>query len=197
MTDHADASEFHHPEPPPHRRSFLKWVTHGLGAMFTVVLGAPVIAYLIDPRNKKAKKGEFQEVAKLSDLKVGVPQQVSIRDVRTDAWTLHPNDVIGRVWLIRREDDKVDAYSTICPHLGCSINFIPENHCFLCPCHNGCFTMEGEMRTAPSGANNPAARGMDSLDVQIEKDPENPKDKLIKVKYQKFEQLKEEKIVKT
>ena len=37
-------------EPP--RRTFLKWLTHGIGAVFAVVLGAPVIAYLIDPLNR-------------------------------------------------------------------------------------------------------------------------------------------------
>src|SRR5438105_4671456 len=108
------------PSSPP-RRSFLKWATHGLGALFGVVLGIPALAYLIDARNRAAPAGDFKPVARLKELAVNVPQQVVIHDVRKDAWTLHPNDVIGRVWLIRRDNDQVEAFTTICPHLGCSV----------------------------------------------------------------------------
>src|SRR5216683_1962582 len=111
------------PPPPPERRRFLQWLTHGLGALFAAVLGIPAVAYLIDPRNRPVPQGDFKTVGRLSELKNDTPQQVVIRDVRWDAWTLHPNDAIGRVWLVRRGDDKVEAYTTICPHLGCSINY--------------------------------------------------------------------------
>src|SRR5947209_9117819 len=70
------------PHPPMERRSFLKWATHGLGALFGVVLGIPAVAYLIDARNRAAKKSDFRVVGKLSDLKVGEPAQAAIRDVR-------------------------------------------------------------------------------------------------------------------
>src|SRR5438132_13400055 len=100
---------------PPHtqRRSFLKWATHGLGALFGAILGIPAIAYLIDARNRPAPDSDFKTVARLTELEIGVPKQVILRDIRHDAWTLHPNDVIGRVWLIRRDQEKVEAYTTI------------------------------------------------------------------------------------
>src|SRR5262249_24243706 len=127
------------PPPPPERRKFLKWVTNGLGALFRAVLGVPAVLYLLDPRNRAARASDFKRVAKLSDLDEDVPKQVVIRDVRQDAWTLHPNDVRGRVWLVRRKGDKVDAYTTICPHLGCSIDYNPELRHFVGPCHNATY----------------------------------------------------------
>jgi Rieske Fe-S protein len=190
------------------RRSFLKWATHGLGALFGAILGIPAIAYLIDARNRPAPNSEFRTVARLSDLKPNEPHQVVLRDVRRDAWTLHPNDVIGRVWLIRRPNDRVDAFTTTCPHLGCSVNFEEKAQRFICPCHNGTFHLSGERVSEEElGATNPAPRGMDSLDVRLTPDAAHPvedpahpgqkkPDVLVAVKYENFRQGAEEKIAK-
>jgi Rieske Fe-S protein len=173
------------------RRSFLKWVTQGLGALFAVVLGIPAVAFLIDARNRKAPAGDFKTVARFSDLPPGVPTQVVIRDVRNDAWTLHPTEVVGRVWLVRRDDQQLDAFTTICPHLGCSVNFEQQAKLFICPCHNGTFEMDGK-RKENTAATNPAPRGMDRLEWR--RDPADPE--LVQVKYQNFYQGKDRSIPK-
>jgi Rieske Fe-S protein len=178
--------------PPPERRSFLKRTCHGLGVLFGAVLGVPAIAYLIDARNRPAPDRDFKTVAQLSDLEKNVPYQAVVRDVRTDAWTLHPNDVIGRVWLIRRDDRHVDAYTTICPHLGCSINFDAASRQFICPCHGGTWDLKECKRVELKTLNNPAPRGMDQLECRV--DPANPD--WIQVKYQNFIQGREEKVPK-
>src|SRR5260221_5844949 len=185
------------PIPPPlptGRRTFLKWATHGITAAFAATLGVPAAIYLLDPRNRPAPPGEFKTVAKLSELRAGVPFEAIIHEVRQDAWTLHPNDIVGRVWLIRKGND-VTVFNTTCPHLGCSVNF--EGEKFVCPCHNATYTLDG-VRTDPgAGRTNPAPRDMDSLEYKVEPDPENPKDKLILVKFQAFEQNKPEKVARS
>jgi menaquinol-cytochrome c reductase iron-sulfur subunit len=163
------------------RRSFLKLATHGLGALCGVILGLPALAFLFDSRNRKGPESDFKTVARLSDLPKDLPVQVVIRDLRSDAWTLHPNDVIGRIWLIRRHDDEVDAFTTICPHLGCSINFEKAGQIFICPCHNGTFELTGRRK---ENISNPAPRGMDRLECR--RDPINPD--FLQVKYQNFRQ---------
>jgi menaquinol-cytochrome c reductase iron-sulfur subunit len=172
------------------RRSFLKRATYGLAALFGALLGIPALAYLIDPRNRPAPDSDFKTVARLSDLSIGKPQQVVIHDISRDAWTLHPNDVIGRVWLIRRSENQVDAFTTICPHLGCSVNFEEKEKLFLCPCHGGTFNLQGQRVETP-GRTNPAPRGMDRLECRL--DPPG----FIQVKYQNFIQGKETPIPKT
>jgi len=171
------------------RRSLLKRAIYGLSALVAALLGIPALAYLIDPRNRPVRDSEFKTVARLSDLPIGQPQQVVIRDISRDAWTLHPNDVIGRIWLVRRGDKEVEAFTTICPHLGCSVNFEEKEKLFLCPCHGGTFNMDGQRVETPGRAN-PAPRGMDHLDCRIEAE-------LVQVKYQNFIQGKEEAIPKT
>jgi len=163
------------------RRTFLKWVIHGMGALFAAILGLPALAFLTDARNRSARAGEFKTVARFDDLVEGVPHQVVIHEVRHDAWTVHPNDVIGRVWLIRGDKETVDAFTTVCPHLGCSINFVEKDKLFICPCHGGTFELTGQRLEKP-GLTNPAPRGMDRLECR--RDPTDPQ--LIQVKYQNF-----------
>lgn len=175
------------------RRTFLKWLTHGLSAAFAATIGAPAAVFLIDPRNRPAPPGEFKTVARLSELKEGVPFEAVVRQIRRDAWTLHPNDIIGRVWLIRK-GDTVKVFNTTCPHLGCSVNF--EGDKFVCPCHNGTFTVNGARADPGAGRTNPALRDMDSLEVRVEADPDDPKDKLVMVKFQNFKQNVAEKVLR-
>jgi Rieske Fe-S protein len=163
------------------RRSFLKWATNGLGALFAAIIGIPAVAYLIDARNRKDGAGDFKTVGRFSELQPGVPTQGVIRDARKDAWTLHSDDIIGRVWLVRRDDKELDAFTTICPHLGCSVNFEKETKLFICPCHNGTYELSGT-RKETAGAVNPAPRGMDKLPWR--RDPADPD--LIQVKYETF-----------
>jgi quinol---cytochrome c reductase iron-sulfur subunit, bacillus type len=181
-----------HESSSPDRRTVLKRAIYGMASLFGALLGIPAIAFLLDPRNRPVRDNEFETVARLGDLPIGEPQQVVIRAMRRDAWTLHPDEVIGRVWLVRHEADAVDAFTTICPHLGCSVNFDSKDKLFICPCHGGTFDAHGE-RVEKPGVANPAPRGMDRLACQ--RDPANPE--LIQVKYQDFIQGKETAIPKT
>lgn len=178
------------------RRSFIKWAIHGLGAIFALVLGLPVILYLIDPRHRAARGGDLRRVddIDLTELQTGIPRQGIIRDVRRDAWTLHPSDVVGRVWVVKHGAgrDDIFVFTTVCPHLGCSINqhtsgAVVEG--FACPCHNGQFDLNGN-KTA---GNNPAPRGMDKLTWQ--RDPVD--EKRLLVRYVNFRQGETEPIEKT
>jgi Rieske Fe-S protein len=191
------------PEPQPQRRSFLAFLIFGLGAIFNAILGVPIVCYILDPRHRKSPKSAMKlvEGVKLDDLQLNAPVQGVIRDTRVDGWTLYPSDVIGRVWVVlkqpvpwaaaadvaafneKKQADK-DAFllvfTTICPHLGCSVNL--GGPAFLCPCHSATFLFDGSQAVP---ATNPAKRGMDTLEWELDAaDPKN-----IKVKYERFEAL--------
>jgi len=168
----------------------MRWAIHGLGGLFGVVLGVPAILYLIDPRNRPARQAGFRTVARLNELEVGKPKMVVVTDSRRDAWTLYPNDVIGRVWLIRREGDQVEAFTATCPHLGCSVNFTGSE--FLFPCHGGRFDFRGQ-RLLEAAPTNPAPRGMDTLAVNAEALRRG----IVQVEYQEFMRGIEQKVVRS
>jgi len=171
------------------RRSFLRWATISLGAVFTAIFGAPVVFYLADPRNRKGKASDFIRAEGIRLDEVGdLPVQGVIRTVRVDGWTLHPSDVVGRIWVVK-DDTAPNGYrvfTTICPHLGCSVNL--DEGRFRCPCHNAQFEHSGERRDADA---NPALRGMDELEWM--RDPADPQ--RILVHYQTFRNGVEEKEV--
>jgi len=90
----------------------------------------------------------------------GTPQQVTVEDDLVDAWNKFPNVPIGSVWLLRSESEEVTAFSTICPHLGCAVEFRGARRDFYCPCHLSAFKLDG------SKDNPIPPRDMDSLAVK-------------------------------
>jgi Rieske Fe-S protein len=74
---------------------------------------------------------------------VGSLSQFSPDEVRT----LH--DLEGRAILVRRTAEGLEAFSSVCPHLGCQVHWQPEERTFLCPCHRGVFTADGEAIAGP------------------------------------------------
>ena len=41
------------------------------------------------------------------------------------------------------------AYSKVCTHLGCLVQFEPEKRVFICPCHAGTFDINGNVISGP------------------------------------------------
>ena len=76
-----------------------------------------------------------------------------------DAWVSEQNVVLGAAWLRKR--DKLEAVSAVCPHLGCTVGYLPDKKNFLCACHDSVFADTGE---ATSG---PAKRGLDPLPIAV------------------------------
>jgi thiosulfate dehydrogenase [quinone] large subunit len=52
------------------------------------------------------------------------------------------------------------AYDTVCPHLGCTVQYAPSANLMICPCHGSQFDV-----TNGAVLNGPAQRGLTKLDV--------------------------------
>ena len=63
------------------------------------------------------------------------------------------------------ESGAVHAYSAICPHMGCVLQWNGDEHSFDCPCHGSRFTCQGVV------VNGPAVNDMEKI-------PLGPKSKL-------------------
>lgn len=167
------------------RRDFHRLGTFALGGLKALALGVPGVLYLLDPlRHRKAQGGESRALARLSELKVGVPQAYPILDERIDAWVRYPKQPVGSVWLLRKADNSVVAFSAECPHLGCAVNLAADGASFLCPCHTSAFDLDGKPR------NEVPPRGMDTLQVEIDATQSDP---VVKVKFERFQTGHEEK----
>jgi Rieske Fe-S protein len=157
------------------------------------------MGFVLEALRRKGSHGQLtRRVARLKDLPVGKPVAVPIIGARQDAWTVHPDEVLGRVWLVRNpaEDKPVVAFTATCPHLGCMIQHDAKENRFVCPCHRATFGLDGEkISTGKSGPQNHAPRAMDTLECQLVTDDET-QDVWVEVTYQKFEQGLTKKVCK-
>jgi len=171
MADDAHATsapprESQHGEP---RRGFLvqfmALVTGGVATM--VPLAAGVFAFL-DPLRRRANDNGYTRVATLDSVPDdGIPREFPVLADRTDAWNRYPNEPVGAVYLRRvKGETTVAAYSAICPHAGCFVDYAIEHGAFQCPCHDSKFEPDGA-RVNPESC--PSPRDLDTLKVDEER----------------------------
>jgi menaquinol-cytochrome c reductase iron-sulfur subunit len=172
------------------RREFCRCGSIVLTGMVKLFIAVPAIAFLVSPlrrRKSDPSTDSFETLTSLSQLSVGVPRSFAVIKDRIDAWVKYPSEPVGSVWLVRQPrgaTPEVVALSAECPHLGCAINLTPGGKSFQCPCHTSAFDLEGQPQ------NRVPPRPMDRLDVELTAEPD-PK---VKVKFQRFRTLAQEKI---
>lgn len=160
------------------RREFLKVIgMGGLGAGLAVVVagpGAALVAYPLAHQTISGGTG-FLVAGKLDQFKPGKPVKVDLFADKRDAWNRAVQIKVGSAWVLN-QDGKLVAYTTVCPHLGCAVDYDTADNKFKCPCHRSVFGHDG---TVLSG---PAPRPLDRLETKVENGSK------IAVKYERFKQ---------
>jgi len=116
-------------------------VLANLAVAVTVIPGVAiaarhVLAYLV-PRGRVPTREVM--LAHLGDLPVGHSRE--FRDVLG-------NDLL----VVRLGEGEVRAFSMICTHLGCRVQWDQQEGNFLCPCHMGRFDTTGTVMAGPPPA---------------------------------------------
>ena len=151
--------------PPDERRAFLKVVTTGLGALTAALAVIPGLGFLAGPLRRPAAggAGTSARVAAEREVKPGKPLRVTALGTREDAWLRLDRVTLGSAWLVRTvEDGPIKAFSTVCPHLGCGVDYDEKSGKFNCPCHTSAFDLDGRCLGGPS------PRGLDELQTHVE-----------------------------
>lgn len=147
--------------PQPSRRVVTLAVVVGSCAIGAAT-AIPAAAFVAAPIGSKGNTGRWVRTLRLDQLVEGEPKRVAIVDDRRDAWTIERGVELGSVWLVRHGNE-VTAFSSVCPHLGCSVNVAPQKEAgFACPCHTSAFERDGKRRSGP------APRDLDSLATRLE-----------------------------
>jgi len=176
------------PALPPPRRSFLYQLAAGV-VSGVVALGplAAGLAFFADPllRRRPTMKGAsvdgYLPVAKIAELPAdGTPLRFVLFADKVDAWNVFRQQPIGTVYL-RQIAGQVIAFSDVCPHLGCKVDYKSGAKSFFCPCHASTFDLDGQ-QTNPI-----PPRGMDTLQVREESG-------VVWVKYENFQRGIKEKV---
>lgn len=160
------------------RRGFLKAATLAIGGAMGAVMAVPLVRYLLHPVGRKIVSTPTApiDIAAEVDIIAGaapVRLPVIASGVR-DAWNTMQDVAVGSCWVSKDETGTITAFSSVCPHLGCSVSFVDKSDDFRCPCHNSAFSKAGKKKD-----DGPAKRGLDPLDVTVEEGR-------VKVAYQRF-----------
>jgi nitrite reductase/ring-hydroxylating ferredoxin subunit len=163
------------PEDPSRRRA-LKVGVGVLGGGLALIPTIPALAYLAFPLSARviSSGGGFLPAGRRRDFSPTIPVKVDLYADRSDAWSVTRDVKIGSCWVIER-DGELTAFSSVCPHLGCAVDFDAEASAFKCPCHRSEFNLTG------SPVHGPAPRSLDTLEIEEDGD-------LVAIRFKRFRQ---------
>ncbi|ALC17195.1 cytochrome b6 [Desulfuromonas soudanensis] len=120
------------PISPSRRRFFLSLLLAGIGAVLSAAALWPLWRYL----SPRAGRGEEEKMAMDRNL-------VPVGGAHFFQFSGHP------AVLLQNSPGSFLAFSAVCTHLGCIIQWQPEKGEFLCPCHAGRFSSTGAVLAGP------------------------------------------------
>jgi arsenite oxidase small subunit len=136
------------------RRAFLKIsggiaATGGLAAAGTATAAAPA-----QRPGATTLPYPHQAVAKAGGLKVNTAVAFTYPDASSPCAVIRTGKAVpGGVG----PNSDIVAYSTLCTHMGCPVNYDPGSHTFKCPCHYSIFDADlaGQMTCGQATENLP------------------------------------------
>jgi cytochrome b6-f complex iron-sulfur subunit len=120
----------------PSRRSFINWFLGTTTGAFLLSVLYPLSRYLVPPEAGESSAGT-----------------VTLADVKPDA--VKPNT--GQIFkfgsrpgiLIRTPAGELRAFSAVCTHLNCTVQYRPDLTQIWCACHNGHYDLNGKNIAGP------------------------------------------------
>ena len=122
--------------PGPTRRGFLDLLLAICGAITACAATIPALIYLW-PVTKKGPGTDRKIVEGAEDFA---------------PWESRTEILNGKPVIVVRAGDRFVAYSAVCTHLGCIVNWDSQRKAFLCPCHAATFDENGKVVDGPPPA---------------------------------------------
>jgi cytochrome b6-f complex iron-sulfur subunit len=128
------------------RRKFVNLFLGGslLGTIASLLY--PVIRYLVPPRQAEAA------AKKLAAAKVG---EIAPNSAKLFRFGSSP------AILVNTAEGELRAFSAVCTHLTCTVNYEADTGTLFCPCHNGRFDLAGNVISGPP------PRPLESFQVEV------------------------------
>jgi Rieske Fe-S protein len=126
------------------RRMLLK--TAALAGGTCLVTGLPLISYAIAPALRKVPP-TWVDLGQADAVAAAGVKMLPYKFLVKDGWVILPRQ--GLVCAKRGADGKLTVFSSVCPHLGCSVRWAEATATFECPCHSGRFDADGRPIAGP------------------------------------------------
>ena len=131
------------------RRSLLSWLLGGGVAASLASFLYPVVRFLDPPKVAEASVNEV-EAGKVRDLKPNSGKIVKFGN--------------KPALLVRVDDTEWKAFSAVCTHLNCTVQYQEGRREIWCACHNGIYDLHGRVVSGPP------PKPLDELAVKIRGD---------------------------
>ena len=116
------------------RRDFLGWLTRLAGTALGGFILYPVARYLVPPPTPEAATRRVLAAKK---------DELQPNSFKTFPFGAQP------AILIRRADGSYRAFSAVCTHLGCTVQYKGDERLIWCACHNGRYDLDGRNVSGP------------------------------------------------
>jgi menaquinol-cytochrome c reductase iron-sulfur subunit len=142
-----------------------------LAGLASLAYGIPIIGSIVgtvvqQPRNvwRDARlvgaDGTPGQHVYLGTIQPGSTKKVIYKNPGTLPWAGATANSVA--WLRRTGEGEFIAYSNICTHLGCPVQWEDGANLFLCPCHGSVFNGDGTVAAGP------AARPLFQVSVRLQ-----------------------------
>jgi cytochrome b6-f complex iron-sulfur subunit len=129
------------------RRSFLKFLTSFLGLSALGAFLYPLLRFL-SPLEAGVKEKKI--IIAKAEIPLGAAKDIAIGGTPAI--------------ILNRSDGGYIAFSRVCTHLGCLVNYDKDRQILICPCHAGTFNLEGNVIAGPP------PKPLDKFPVKVEGD---------------------------
>jgi cytochrome b6-f complex iron-sulfur subunit len=108
------------------RRGFIRGALVGVGALWTGLTLYPILQYL-------ASQGAQDEAEQVSSVTLGKPDEFAPNSAKNFKFGSQP------ALVYRDAQGEFHAYSAVCTHLGCTVQYQPAKQNLFCACHGGIY----------------------------------------------------------
>jgi cytochrome b6-f complex iron-sulfur subunit len=119
----------------PGRRTVLEWLIGGFLSLWGLAAALVGVSFLKAPSAEERHSEGRVKCGPFSSLPVG-----GGRLIRHGA---------GPLIVVRASETQVQAFSAICTHLRCVLQWDEKSQTVLCPCHAGAFDRRGNVLSGP------------------------------------------------
>src|SRR3989338_3200569 len=116
------------------RREFLRYLLKSGGLAFLGAAVYPIARYLYPPRGVESS---------VSTVVAGTVGELAVNTAKIFRFGSRPG------LLINTPQGELKAFSAVCTHLNCTVQYDPQVSVIWCACHNGKFALNGRVISGP------------------------------------------------
>ena len=144
------------------RRDFFTKLGIFFNAIVGVIIGVPIVRYLLSPVVRESSKEHepWVSLGAMNEFPSGETRLATYRNPVVNSSDGFTADI--PCWVRNVDGKTFQVFAINCMHLGCPVRWFAQSGLFMCPCHGGAYYQDG------SRASGPPERGLFEYGYKIE-----------------------------